>query len=76
MGNNDDNFFECVKDRGKPISDAWSHHRSVSVCHLANIAMQLDRKLTWDPVKEDFVGDEEASAMVSRKQRDEYAIKV
>lgn len=75
-GNHMKNFFECVKDRGKPISDVWSHHRSVSVCHLANIAMRLGRQLTWDPVKEDFVGDEEASGMVGREQREEYAIKV
>ena len=60
------NFFECVKDRGKPISDVWSHHRSVSMCHLANIAMRLEHKLSWDPVKEEFINDHEASAMLSR----------
>ena len=63
------NFFECVKDRGKPISDVWSHHRSVSMCHLANIAMRLEHKLSWDPVKEEFINDHEASAMLSRTQR-------
>jgi predicted dehydrogenase len=68
------NFFECVKDRGKTISDPWSHHRSVSACHLANIAMRLGRKLQFDPAAEDFVGDEEASALLSRPQRPEYAV--
>ena len=70
------NFFDCVKSRNQPISDCFSHHRSVSVCHLANIAMALDRKLDWDPVKEDFVGDEQASSMLSRKQREAFAIVV
>jgi predicted dehydrogenase len=70
------NFFDCVKDGGKCISDPWSHHRSVSVCHLANIAMLLKRKLTFDPVREQFVGDEEASAMLSRPQRAPYEIDV
>ncbi|MCH5376853.1 MAG: Gfo/Idh/MocA family oxidoreductase [Planctomycetes bacterium] len=74
-GSHMQNFFDCVKDRGKPISDVWSHHRAASVCHLANIAMRLGRKLHWDPVKEDFVGDEEASRMLSRPQREPYAIK-
>jgi len=68
------NFFECIKDRGTTISDVFTHHRSVSVCHLANIAMRLKRKLRWDPEKEDFVGDEQASAMLSRPRRAPYTI--
>jgi hypothetical protein len=46
----------------------------VSACHLANIAMLLGRKLEFDPEKEDFVGDEEASSMLRREQRPEYSI--
>ena len=73
-GNHMQNFFDCVKDRGKPISDVWSHHRSASVCHLANIAMQLQRKLEWDPAKEEFVDDVEANGLLRRPQRDAYSI--
>jgi hypothetical protein len=68
------NFFDCVKDGGRTISDPWTHHRSASACHLANIAMRLNRKLTFDPVQEDFVGDDQASSMLSRTQRPEYSI--
>jgi len=67
-------FFSCIKDRSLPISDVFTHHRSVSVCHLANIAMLCGRKLTWDPQKEDFVGDKQASSMVSREQRKGFEI--
>jgi len=73
-GNHMLNFFECLKDRGTPISDVWSHHRTISSCHLANIALLVGRKLRWDPVREDFVGDAEASALLSRKQREPYTI--
>jgi predicted dehydrogenase len=73
-GNHMRNFFECIKDGGKPISDVWSHHRSVSACHLANIAMRLGRKLKWDPVAENFIGDDEANGMLSRPQRAPFAI--
>ena len=73
-GNHMRNFFECVRDRGKPISDVWSHHRSVSVCHLANIAMQLDRRLEWNPDAERFVADDQANAMLSRRQREPYTL--
>jgi len=68
------NFFECVKDRSLPVSDVFTHHRSVSACHLCDIAMRLGRKLRWDPDKEDFIGDQQASAMLSRKQREPYTI--
>ncbi len=68
------NFFECIRDRSLPVSDIYSHHRAVSCCHLANIALLLDRPLQWDPHKEDFVGDAEASAMMSRPQRKPYDI--
>lgn len=70
------NFFACVKDRSKPISDVFTHHRSVSLCHLSNISMLLRRKLAWDPNKEDFVGDQQASSLVSRPQRAPYTIEV
>jgi predicted dehydrogenase len=70
------NFFDCIKDGGRTISDPSTHHRSVSACHLANIAMMLGRKMQFDPDKEDFIGDEEASAMLRREQRPEYSISV
>jgi predicted dehydrogenase len=66
-------FLDRVRDRSQPVSDVFTHHRSVSSCHLANIAMQLGRQLKWDPQREDFVGDEQASALVARPQRAAYA---
>ncbi len=70
------NFFDCIKDGGRTISDPWTHHRSVSACHLANIAMILGGKLQFNPDKEVFVGDDEATTMLKREQRPEYAIHV
>lgn len=69
------NFFDCVKSRNTPISDVFSQHRSVSTCHLATISMRLGRKLTWDPNKELFVGDDEANRWLRRQQRRGYEIK-
>jgi predicted dehydrogenase len=64
------NFFDCVRSRKQPICDAEIGHRAVSVCHLGNISMRLGgRKLQWDPVKEMFIGDEAAQAMVAREMR-------
>jgi hypothetical protein len=50
------------------------HHRTVSSCHLCNIAMRLGRPLTWDPAGERFPGDAEATAMLGRQPRRGYSI--
>jgi predicted dehydrogenase len=73
-GNHMTNFFECVKDRSLPVSDVFTHHRALSACHLCNIAVRLQRRLQWDPVCEDFLGDSEASALLTRQQREPYTI--
>ena len=70
------NFFECVKDRQQPISDVYTHHRAMTTCHLANIAIRLGRKLNWDPDKQEIVGDPDAQQWQSREQRKGYEIKV
>ncbi|MCH1496523.1 MAG: dehydrogenase, partial [Rubripirellula sp.] len=64
------NFFDCIEDGSKPISDVWSHHRTMTSCHLCNIALMLGRDLQWDPKAEMFVDDEQANALMSRKSRD------
>ncbi|MCB9768348.1 MAG: Gfo/Idh/MocA family oxidoreductase [Candidatus Omnitrophica bacterium] len=68
------NFLECIKTREDPICDVEIGHRSVTVCHLANIAIRLGRKIQWDPVKEEIVGDEEAAAWTSRPRRRGYEL--
>jgi hypothetical protein len=40
------------------------------MCHLANICTRTRKTITFDPVKEQIVGDAEAGAMVRRKYRD------
>jgi hypothetical protein len=62
-------FFDCVRTGQTPISDVVSQHRSASACHLANIALRLKRSVKWDPVREEFDSDAEATSMISRRAR-------
>jgi len=70
------NFFECVKTREQPISDVETHHRAMTTCHLANIAIRLGRKLNWNPETEQIEGDDDANGWVKREQRKGYEISV
>jgi myo-inositol 2-dehydrogenase/D-chiro-inositol 1-dehydrogenase len=70
------NFFECVQDRSEPISDVVTHVRTMESCHLCNIALMLGRKLQWDPDKEQFIGDDQANALMARVRREPYKLGV
>ncbi|MCR9202772.1 MAG: Gfo/Idh/MocA family oxidoreductase [Planctomycetaceae bacterium] len=63
------NFFDCILQRREPVSDVASQHRSVSTCHLGNIAMREGRTLNWDPQQERFTDDRKADQHLSRPQR-------
>ena len=51
-------WLNCVKSRKRPICDVEIGARSVTVCHLGNLAYWNHRKLRWDPKEWRFVGDE------------------
>jgi myo-inositol 2-dehydrogenase / D-chiro-inositol 1-dehydrogenase len=62
-------FLDCVRSRKDPYFPVDIGHRVSSVCHLANIALKLGRKLKWDPQAERFEKDEAANAMLTRPMR-------
>lgn len=53
-----EDWFDAMRTRRRPVADVEVGHRSVSVCHLANIARRVGRPLRWDPAAERFVGDD------------------
>jgi hypothetical protein len=67
-------FLHCVRTRERPFRDIEIAHRTATVCHLGNIAYWLGRPLKWDPVKELFVGDEEANRWLDRPKREPWRI--
>ena len=72
--NHKSNFIHCIRNGGKPISDAVSHVQIMYSCHLCSIASRLDREIRWDPKTEKIVGDEQASKFLASARRKEYDI--
>jgi predicted dehydrogenase len=68
------NFYDCVRSRKDPIMPVEAGHRIANLCHLGNIARWLGRKIEWDPAKEVFPHDEEASTFLDIPRRKGWEI--
>ena len=68
------NFLDCVRSRRDPVAPVEIAHRSITIAHLANIAMRLGREVKWDPEREKIVGDDDAARMTSRAMRGEWSL--
>jgi predicted dehydrogenase len=71
-----ENFINAVRTRDKKYLTAPPEeaHLSAALCHLANIAFRVNRKLEFDPKTERFVGDSEADAMLTRNYRAPFVV--
>jgi predicted dehydrogenase len=67
------NFFDCVKSRGETAANPRVMRHSHIACHAAALAWLLGRKLTLDPAKEEFVGDDEANGLRTHGAREPWA---
>ena len=68
------NFLDCVRTRREPITPIEVGHRSVTICHLGNIAMRLGRPIRWDPAREAILGDPGANQMLDVSGREPYVL--
>lgn len=65
------NFVDAIRANDPKIltCDALEGHLSSSLPHLANIAYRVGRGLTFDPEREQFVGDADADRLLTREYR-------
>ncbi len=69
-----DNFYRCIREGGLPVSDVYTHLKTMNSCHLCAISARLGREIQWDPKAEKIVGDDQAAAFFARKQRAGFEI--
>lgn len=74
IDNHMSNFFDCLETRQDPVSDVYSHHRTMTSCHMCNIALMLGRELKYDPDAQKFIGDDQANGLMSRPSRSQYLV--
>lgn len=68
------NFIQCVRSRQTPVDHIDDAVRSDLVSHVSEIAVRVGRKITWDPVREQILGDPEASRMTCRAMREPWTL--
>ena len=68
------NFLDCRKSRAATITPIEVAHRAITIAHIGNIAMQLERKVLYDPEKEEFVKDPEANRKLARAMRSPWHV--
>jgi len=67
--NHHTDFLQAVRARSRPGADVAVGARSITVCHLGNIAYELGRPVRWDPARERFVNDPDADRLMARLPR-------
>jgi hypothetical protein len=68
------NFLDCVKSRGQTRANADVACQSHIACHAANVALFLGRKVKFDPIKNEFIGDDEANRLRSEALREPWRL--
>lgn len=66
------NFFDCIKSRGQTAANPRVMRHSHIASHAAALSWILGRKLTFDPVREEFINDAEANRLRSRAAREPW----
>ncbi|MCC6231186.1 MAG: gfo/Idh/MocA family oxidoreductase, partial [Verrucomicrobiales bacterium] len=68
------NFLDSVKSREKTVTPVEVAHHSAIPGHLGLIALLTGRKIKWDAAAEKIIGDDGASALLSRPYRAPWAL--
>ncbi len=68
------NFLDCVKSRKEPWCPLEEGHRSTCYAHLANIALEMQMRLVWDPEQERFTNSDKANELLHYEYRSPWKL--
>ncbi len=67
-------FVESVKTRQKFALNEENGHRSCNIINIGLVALRLGRSLKFDPVRQEFIGDEAANRLINPVMRAPFTI--
>ena len=67
-------WLQAIKTGEKPVMHIEAGAAVAYLTILGNLSLLLGRKLNWDPVQQEIVGDEEAFRLMRRPQRYPYVL--
>jgi predicted dehydrogenase len=67
-------FSESVRTRKKFALNEVNGHRSCTIVNMGVIALRLGRNLEFDPVRQEFMNDDEANKLIDQPMRGEWKI--
>lgn len=73
-GGHRENWIDCIRSRKKPICHEEVGARSVTVCHLANIAYWHHEAFKWDPKKWQFADGTGNPKWIDRDRREKWQL--
>jgi hypothetical protein len=62
-------FLKAIEQKSLPIADIEQGHISTASCIIANLSMELNRPLVYDPKSRSFKNDPEANKLLQRPYR-------
>ena len=65
--------YSAVRTRQKFALNEINGHRSATIVKMGVIALRLGRTLEYDPVKQEFINDEEANRLIDQPVRSSWA---
>ncbi len=72
LPNDKDDFLLAIKGNKPSLEPLETAHRTISMCQLGLISVKTRAKLTWDPAKEEIIGDNAATALLDIPIREKY----
>ena len=67
-------FLNAVRTRGATVAPIETGQRAISVAHIGTIAIELGRKVRWNPDTEQFIDDAEANRRQTWAMRGDWHI--
>jgi len=68
------NFVECIRSRSKPVAPVEVAHRAITMGYLAIMAIQQEKTLLWDPIKEQILNDDQANRQIHKPMRSPWVL--